>query len=105
MDLHASKEKNELTAIFELPGMKKEDVSIDVHNNRLIVSGKSSISKDVEKDDYIRRERNFGSFSRSLPLPNGISVSFPDTSLSFIDVLLTRLYRQRVLKQAWKMES
>ena len=89
MDLHESKDKNELTATFELPGMKKEDVSIDVHNNRLIVSGKTSVSNDLDQEGYVRRERRFGSFSRMLPLPNGISVSYIYISSSFTLIWLT----------------
>ena len=74
MDLHESKEKNELTATFELPGIKKEDVSIDVHNNRLVVSGQSNTTNELEKDGYAVRERRFGKFERVLPFPIGIKV-------------------------------
>ncbi|KIJ53806.1 hypothetical protein M422DRAFT_222513 [Sphaerobolus stellatus SS14] len=73
MDLHDSKERNEVTATFELPGMKKEDVSIDVHNNQLTVSGQSLMTETLEKDGYTHRERRFGNFSRTLPLPTGIN--------------------------------
>jgi len=75
MDLHDSKEKGEVTATFELPGMKKEDVSIDVHNNQLVVSGQSTMSNNLEKDGYTVRERRFGRFSRTIPLPSGTNVS------------------------------
>ncbi|KAF8522885.1 small heat shock protein [Hysterangium stoloniferum] len=71
MDLHESKESGEMTATFELPGMKKEDVTIDVHNNHLMVSGQSTFSNDLEKDGYSIRERRFGKFSRTIPLPAG----------------------------------
>lgn len=75
MDFHESKDNNEFTATFELPGMKKEDVTIDVHDNRLIVSGHSSLSNELEKDGYAIRERKYGKFSRTLNLPVGIKVS------------------------------
>ncbi|KIJ24799.1 hypothetical protein M422DRAFT_274357 [Sphaerobolus stellatus SS14] len=71
MDLHEDKEKNLVTAAFELLGLKKEDVGIDVHNNRLVVSGQSSQSSELDKDGYTVRERRFGKFSRTLPLPTG----------------------------------
>lgn len=74
MDIHESKERNELTATFELPGMKKEDVSIDVHPNRLTVSGRSTLSNELDKDNYSVRERSYGSFSRSIPIPTGLKV-------------------------------
>ncbi|KAF8583920.1 HSP20-like chaperone [Ramaria rubella] len=87
MDIHESKENNEMTATFELPGLKKEDVSIDVHNNRLVVSGQSSISSAFEKEGYAVRERRFGKFSRTLPLPSGIKSE--DIKAKMEDGLLT----------------
>ncbi|GJJ11892.1 hypothetical protein Clacol_006130 [Clathrus columnatus] len=74
MDLHDSKDKNELTATFELPGMKKEDVSIelDVQHNRLTVSEHSSLSTDLDKEGYQVRERRYGNFSRTIPISAGL---------------------------------
>ncbi|KAF9456976.1 small heat shock protein [Collybia nuda] len=72
MDLHENKETNTVTATFELPGMRKEDVSIDIHNGRLSVSGETKISIDHEEGGYAVRERRFGKFSRTLELPQGV---------------------------------
>jgi HSP20 family protein len=72
MDLHENHETNSVTAIFELPGLKKEDVNIDVHNNRLNISGESKISEERDGNGYAVRERRFGRFSRTLQLPQGI---------------------------------
>lgn len=75
IDVHEDAEKNLVTATFELPGLKKEDVNIDVHNNLLIVSGESKAETERNEDGYAVRERRYGKFSRSLPLPQGIQVS------------------------------
>ena len=72
MDLHENSESNTVTATFELPGLKKEDVQIDVHNNVLTVSGETKVDETKEQDGYAVRERRFGRFSRSIPLPQGI---------------------------------
>ncbi len=51
----------------EMPGFNKEDIKLDLDGDRLTISAEHSTSKD-EKDDngkYIRRERTFGSYSRS----------------------------------------
>ena len=51
----------------ELPGFSKEDIKLDVKDGILTISAQHSENKD-EKDDkgsYIRRERRFGSFTRS----------------------------------------
>ncbi|TEB38098.1 small heat shock protein [Coprinellus micaceus] len=72
MDLHEDTEKNLVTATFELPGLKKEDISIDLNNGRLTVSAESKISTDHEEGGYAVRERRFGKFSRMLQLPQGV---------------------------------
>ncbi|KIY69908.1 small heat shock protein [Cylindrobasidium torrendii FP15055 ss-10] len=72
MDLHEDKDKNSVTATFELPGIKKEDINIDVHDGRLTVSGETKISEEREEGGYAIRERRYGKFSRTLRLPLGI---------------------------------
>ncbi|TFK78548.1 HSP20-like chaperone [Polyporus arcularius HHB13444] len=72
MDLHEDQEKNLVTATFELPGLSKENVQIDVKENVLTVSGESTISSERDEKGYSVRERRFGKFSRSIPLPQGI---------------------------------
>ncbi|KAF9484312.1 small heat shock protein [Pholiota conissans] len=72
MDLHEDKEKNLVTATFEFPGVKKEDIQIDVNNGRLTVSAETKQSSDYEEGGYAVRERRFGQFSRTLQLPEGI---------------------------------
>ena len=74
MDLHEDSAKNLVTASFELPGLQKEDVNIDVHNNRLSVSGESKMSKDYDEHGWAVCERRFGKFSRTLQLPQGVKV-------------------------------
>ena len=75
VDVHENKEANTITAMFELPGLKKEDVQIDVHNNRLTVAGENKVDSQRNEDGYAIRERRYGKFSRTLPLPQGIKVS------------------------------
>ena len=75
LDLHEDAEKNLVTATFELPGLAKENVQIDVKDQVLSVSGESTVSSDRDEKGYSVRERRFGKFSRSLPLPQGIKVS------------------------------
>lgn len=57
MDLHENEETNSVTATFELPGLKKEDVQIDIHNGRLSISGESKVSTEHEESGYAVRER------------------------------------------------
>ncbi|TFK56713.1 HSP20-like chaperone [Heliocybe sulcata] len=72
MDLHEDIKQNAVTATFELPGMRKEDVNIDFNNGRLTVSGETKQSTERDESGYAVRERRYGRFSRTLQLPNGV---------------------------------
>ncbi|KAJ7095932.1 small heat shock protein [Mycena belliarum] len=72
MDLHENADANTVTATFELPGVKKEDVSIETHPGRLRVSAECKMSSEHEKAGYAIRERRFGKYSRTLQLPQGV---------------------------------
>jgi HSP20 family protein len=56
----------------DLPGMSEEDVNIEVEERVLTVSGERKAEHTERKDSYQRIERAFGSFSRSLTLPDGV---------------------------------
>ena len=70
MDLLETKEHFVLRA--DLPGMRQEDVSIELEDNVLTVSGERKAEHEDRQEGYYRVERAFGSFSRSLTLPKGI---------------------------------
>jgi HSP20 family protein len=57
----------------DIPGIKPEDVKIEVEDNVLTVSGEHREESEEKKEDYVRRERRFGSFSRSMVLPKGVT--------------------------------
>jgi HSP20 family protein len=58
----------------DLPGMKKEDVKVNIQDNMLILEGERKVEEEVKKDNFHRTERSYGSFFRSLPLPEGVKV-------------------------------
>lgn len=75
---------------IELPGVIKEDVSVEVKDNILTIKGERKTEKDVGEGDYYRRERAYGSFRRAFNLhydvnPEKIRARFSDGVLS-IDV-------------------
>jgi HSP20 family protein len=57
----------------DVPGLKPEEVKIDVEVNLLTISGEHEESEEEKSDNYVRRERRYGSFSRSLNLPKGVT--------------------------------
>ena len=56
----------------ELAGMKPEDIKIEVQDNVLTVSGERHFEEEVKEDKYYRIERRYGSFSRSMALPQTV---------------------------------
>jgi HSP20 family protein len=62
---------NRLIARVDLPGMKKEDVKVEVVEGRLTISGERKHETEEKKENFYRCEREYGSFYRAVPLPDG----------------------------------
>jgi HSP20 family protein len=59
----------------ELPGVKKEDVEINVDGNILTISGERNVREEVKDEDYHKIESRYGLFSRSFTLPEKVDIS------------------------------
>jgi HSP20 family protein len=70
MDLLETDEQFVLRA--DLPGMSEPDVSVELEDNVLTVSGERKGEQEEKREGFYRVERAFGSFSRSLTLPKGV---------------------------------
>jgi len=70
MDLVETEDSFVLRA--DLPGMKEDDVKIEFEDGTLTVSGERKAEHETKNEGYYRVERAFGSFSRSLTLPQGV---------------------------------
>lgn len=55
----------------DLPGLKKDDVSIELTDDSLIIQGERREEHEEDRDGYYRSERSYGSFYRTVPLPEG----------------------------------
>jgi HSP20 family protein len=70
MDLVERHEAFEMTA--ELPGLDEKNIEVNVANGVLTVKGQKEEDKAEEKEDFHLRERRFGSFSRSVRVPDTV---------------------------------
>lgn len=73
----------------ELPGVKAADLSVSIVDNKLSISGKRELPAEGEKVSYHRREREGGSFSRSIALPSpvdreGVEAQFENGLLTIV---------------------
>jgi len=56
----------------DLPGLSDGDVNVQLEDNLLTISGERKAEREDQQEGYYRLERAFGSFSRSLTLPDGV---------------------------------
>jgi HSP20 family protein len=77
---------NRLVTRVDLPGMKKEDVSVEVTDGHLALSGERKRESEEKKDNFYRSEREYGSFYRVVPLPEGVKLE--DVKATFSDGVL-----------------
>jgi HSP20 family protein len=70
MDVSETDKDIEITA--ELPGLQDKDVQINVANNILSIRGEKKAEKEQKDKNYRLVERSYGSFERSLELPEGV---------------------------------
>ena len=66
------RDKDKLIVCADVPGIKPEDVKIEVEDDILTISGEHEGRTEENDKDFVRRERRYGSFSRSMVLPAGV---------------------------------
>ena len=85
--------ENDIVVKAEIPGVKKEDVKLTMQDNVLTLSGERKFEEETKKENYVRVERGYGSFTRSFTLPpfvdeKKISAEFKD---GLLEVKLPKL--------------
>lgn len=71
VDIRRSSNGNlEVTA--ELPGLKKEEVKVEMTADALIISGERKLENKEEHEGFYKMERSYGNFYRAIPLPEGV---------------------------------
>jgi len=85
-EIDVFEKNNRLVTKVDLPGMKKEDVQVEVADGRLTISGQRTTEAEEKKEDFYKSERQNGSFYRSVPLPAGAKLE--DVTATFADGVL-----------------
>lgn len=84
IEIHHSGDKLVIQA--DVPGLKKEDVNVEVRDRELCISGERRSKSEHQEGRFYRSERSYGSFFRSVPLPEGAKVD--TASATFEDGVL-----------------
>lgn len=72
--IDVSENDKEITLTAELPGLSEEDVELVVQDGRMTLKGEKRHEEDREEEDYHVSERSYGSFQRSMPIPDRVDV-------------------------------
>ncbi len=67
-------EKDTVVLNVELPGLKKEDISVNIEDRVLTIKGEKKFETEEKKDCYYRKERSYGSFKRSFSLSDDVLI-------------------------------
>jgi HSP20 family protein len=64
--------EHELLVKVDIPGMKKDDVTVEIADDHLVLRGERKHEKVEKKEGFFKTERTYGSFYRAVPLPEGV---------------------------------
>src|SRR4030095_9318932 len=62
---------NDLVIRADVPGLSKDDITVDIADDQLTVRGERRYDHEEERDGVFRSERSYGRFCRVIPLPQG----------------------------------
>ena len=79
--MNISEDEKEIVVTAELPGIEEKDLDISVTKDALTIKGEKKTEAEDKKKNYHRIERSYGSFSRTIALPNGIDESKTEAEL------------------------
>ena len=88
-----------------LPGVKPEDVNIDITGDTLTVKGESKAEQEVKREDYLYQERRYGTFSRSVVLPGGLKSDKAEATMEDGVLTLTIPKAEEVKPKAIKVKA
>jgi HSP20 family protein len=72
---------------LDVPGMTKDDITINLQSNTLTVSGERTTERQEENEEYVRVERAFGNFHRTFTLPDAVDAE--NVKAAYEDGVLT----------------
>jgi HSP20 family protein len=71
-DIEMVQRDNQLVIRADLPGVKKEDVTVEIDEDRVIIRGERRQERTQESRGVYRSEVSYGAFERTIPLPEGV---------------------------------
>lgn len=90
----------------DLPGVKKDDISVSIEDGNLVVSGEREMKEEVKKKDYYRMESSYGKFMESFALPENANVDAIDAKVEdgVLNVVIPKVKEEEKKENAKKIE-
>ena len=73
-EIEVLRKNGEFIVRADLPGLKRDDVKVELTEGLLTISGERKEEKEEKHEGYYRSERSYGSFFRQIPLPEGAKI-------------------------------
>lgn len=85
----------------DLPGIKKEDINIDVHEGTLTISGERNFTQEVKEEDYYKVETSFGKFQRAFTLPKNVDTENISASSNdgVLEIVIPKIEKDALTKK------
>lgn len=92
-----SREANDAYFVeIDLPGIKKDEITVDVKDNVLTISGERKVKNEIKEESYYKIESKYGNFVRSFTLPKDVDIE--NISANSTDgVLEVKIPKQEVI--------
>ena len=83
----------------DLPGLTRKDIEIKLIENTLEITGEKKSAEKVDRRDYLKVERSYGKFSRTLRLPEGLDAEHVSATFTegVLEVRIPRIESKRVV--------
>ena len=97
MPIEVADKGKEFDIRAELPGVKKEDLDIDIEENYLRINAKKIDETNEEDRDYKHTEFSYGEFSRTIQLPEEINIDKTEAKLEHgvLKIVAPKLYKEK----------
>ncbi|MCH9740906.1 MAG: Hsp20/alpha crystallin family protein [Epsilonproteobacteria bacterium] len=84
----------------DLPGVKKEDIKVDIEENSVVISGEKKLKEEVKEENYYKVESFYGNFRRSFALPEGVDVEniHAESDNGVLEVVIPKLDKKDIEK-------
>ena len=84
----------------DLPGVKKEDIKVDIKDNTLTISGERKFKEEVKEEDYYKIETSIGKFSRTFTLPEDADVENIDAKSEngVLEIVIPKVKKEESVK-------